>query len=485
MMNPTRFMTVVFLFLHISINHDVNAEVESQRFHLNDIPLITNKLPITLVAEKGFWTEHLKNVLLPQFTKKTGIDVSVVAMTLDEMYERQTKALQNGQGKYDLLTIEAGWAKEWASNGYTIPLFDLAKEYDVIGEAGMTRFLSAYYTSLLQILGYKGQYHSIPYNNYVMGNHYRQDLFESSVEQAAFIKKYGYSLTPPKTLQELMDIAEFFTRDAGELLAGKKLETAFYGVTLMSGNRPHINDEFSSMLWGLGGSWLRPIRDDKNTLLHFKVEADSELALQVAEYYLKLLHYAVPANEQSAFMESSKALATGKAAMWPFAYNNLWSISAKLEENIPNAKIGIAQVPLGKPYNGAYAIAVSYDSKNSEAAYWLLKYIGSYEGQMAYALGGGNPCRKDVATDKQFQRQENYRLSGAFSQSHNANLSWSNHVLDIGHFTSSAMGKIYPELMHTSYQIRSKSKKPKAALAALKKKILDLQNRYGETAAIE
>lgn len=171
--------------------------------------------------------------------------------------------------------------------------------------------------------------------------------------------------------------------------------------------------------------------------------------------------------------------------MWPFAYNNLWPQSAKLEKNLPHARIGIAQVPLKRPYNGAYATAVSFASQNPEAAYWLLKYMGSYEGQMAYALGGGNPCRKDVTMAKHFQEEDQYLLSGAFQVRHQANLLWTDKVLKLGHFNSTAMEKIYPELMNTTFQIRSGTLKPQQALDQLNSKIMELQNRYGEAAAIK
>jgi ABC-type glycerol-3-phosphate transport system substrate-binding protein len=80
-----------------------------------------------------------------------------------------------------------------------------------------------------------------------------------------FHKKYGYPLATPKNLDQLIDVAEFFTRKKGETLAGKPLIHDFFGLTLMSGNRPHINDEFSAMLWGLGGSWFKPFYNDKKS----------------------------------------------------------------------------------------------------------------------------------------------------------------------------------------------------------------------------
>ena len=462
-----------------------NSCWSQQRFELTHIPEISNKRDITLVAEKGFWTEHLVKVLLPKFTQHTSVNVKVVAMPLVDMYQLQTQSLISGQSNYDLLAIEAGWAKEWAANGYTVPLLELAKKYDDKGEQGMKDLLESYYPSLLQILAYQGQYHSVPYNNYVMGQHYRLDLFENAHEKKKFKDTYGYALTAPKNLDQLFDVAQFFTRKKGENLAGRKLKHDFYGLALMSGHRPHINDEFSAMLWGLGGKWFEPVYENSKKVKYFEVQANSPTALKVAQTYLKLLPYSHPAHDQWAYLESANALAQGHVAIWPFAYNNLWAISAKFEKNIPYAQIGIAQVPLQRPYNGAYATAVSFSSLNPEAAYWLLKYIGSYEGQMAYALGGGLPCRKDVVMADFFQDKKQHRLSGAFQASHQANLLWTDKVLDLGHFNSTAMGKIYPELMNTTFQIRSGALKPKQALDQLNSKILELQNRYGEAAAVK
>ena len=51
-------------------------------------------------------------------------------------------------------------------------------------------------------------------------------------EQAAFKAKYGYDLAPAKTLQQMRDIAEFFTRKKGEKLAEQALDSDFYGIVL-------------------------------------------------------------------------------------------------------------------------------------------------------------------------------------------------------------------------------------------------------------
>ena len=60
----------------------------------------------------------------------------------------------------------------------------------------------------------------------------RGDLLGHADEKAAFKKRYGYDLGPAKTLQQMRDIAEFFTRKKGEKLAGQPLDSDFYGVVL-------------------------------------------------------------------------------------------------------------------------------------------------------------------------------------------------------------------------------------------------------------
>ncbi|QYJ79820.1 extracellular solute-binding protein [Shewanella acanthi] len=471
---------VLLTFIVLSLQHTAKAE-----FSLAQIPPLSNTTPITLVAEEGFWTEHLKQNMLPQFTAKTGVQVNVISTKLETMYTLQTQALLEGKGKYDLLSMEAGWAKDWASNGYTVPLVELAKLYDTEGKKALESYLKPYYPSLLNILSYHGEPHAIPYNNYVMGSHYRADLFENKTEQSDFKKRFGYALKPALNTDELLDQAMFFTRKKGDLLADKPLTHDFYGLALMSGNKPHINDEFSSIIWSLGGAWLWPVYNEQKQLTHFEVPLVNQEALKAADIYRKLLRYAVPGDEQFAFNEAANAIATGQAAIWPFAYNNLWSASFKVENNIPGARLGVAQVPGAHPYNGAYAFAVSYDSKNPQAAYWLLKYMGSYEAQYAYALGGGNPCRMDVVTAAEFKGENNRNVAGAFEASHVANLYWSDKVLEVGHFTTTTMGLIYPELTKACYAASQSNTDSAEIFIDLSAKIKYLQNTFGEIPALD
>lgn len=445
-----------------------------------NIPNIKNKQSITVVVEKGHWTKYLKENLAPDFTKRTQVPVNIVEVDLGNMHELQDKNLVNANGKFDVLTLEAGWAKEWAAKGYTVSLNELAKEYDN-EQLGWSEYVGSFYPSLLEILSYQNQLHSIPYNTYVMGNHYRLDLFENAIEQKAFLSDFGYKLSTPKTLAQLQDIAKFFTRKKGERLKGKKLLKDFYGVTLMSGNKPHINDEWSSILWALGGVWFKP-NYKENELISFSIPQDLKILKKTAQYYLNLMKYAYPADKDFAYLQSAQALASGNVAMWPFAYNNLWSVSSQLNSEDKEQKFAISDTPGKKPYQGAYAFAVAYDSNNPEAAFWFLRFMTSKKGQIEYAKGGGNPTRKDVNLELSSKLGINSPQYHSLKSTFQANIAWNSHIGEYGHYMSTTMGSIYPLLTKYTYLISSKYLDPEIGIKQLMKEIRQSQNQNGEKA---
>ena len=447
-----------------------------------NLPNISNKQTINVVLEKGHWTNYVKRHLAPEFTKITGVKVNVIELELSDMLTVQVDSLIDASGQYDVMTLEAGWAKEWASKGYTRPLNILANKYDPT-KKGWNNFLSPFFPSLVEILSYKDVLYSVPYNTYVMGNHYRADLFENEIEQASFYKRFNYPLKPPRTLEQLQDIAAFFTRNKGEFLKGELLKEDFYGVALMSGNKPHINDEWSSILWAKGGHWFKP-NYDNDKLTNFNLPTNYDLLYETAQYYLNLKKYAIPASESFAYLEAANALSNGKVAMWPFAYNNLWTISSEVNENDKTQKFAIYGSPGGKPYHGAYAFSVAYDSKNPEAAFWFIRYMTSNTGQMNYAIGGGNSTRKDVNLELTSNLNKKSPQYYAYKSTFQASMAWSGITKYQGHYMSTAMGTIYSLLQHYTYLISHEKIAVKAGIEQLMTKILQAQNEVGEKAMV-
>lgn len=93
-----------------------------------------------------------------------------------------------------------------------------------------------------------------PFYSGAKGIAYRVDLFEDPANQAAFQDKYGYALPlPPKTVAQLDDLAEFFTKDGmyGIVFSGvgDSAETTLADVVFRSGVAGY-QDEKGNALWG-------------------------------------------------------------------------------------------------------------------------------------------------------------------------------------------------------------------------------------------
>ena len=454
-------------------------------FRLEKIPPLQNTRPIRILIREGAFADFLTARMLPRFTRRTGINVSLETASDEELFHRQTQALAEANSVYDIISVDTEWAREWSNSGYTVPLQDLATEFEPDGIEAFVDFLSPYYDALKEMLTYRGKLHALPYENYTMGLHYRHDLFSHPDEKADFLAQYGYALRPPRTLPELLDIAKFFTRPPGEMLAGRVLQERFYGVSLMAGETSNIKDELSALIWGLGGRWLRPVRHMHGNVQGYRVEVDDRIASSAFSAYLQLMAYAPLSAIDADWRIAAETFSNGRAAMWPFAYNDLWPISATVVNKVAGAEIGIAGVPMGRPYTGARALAVSYDSLNPEAAYWLIRYIGSYEGQLAYAFSGGNVCRRDVALDPFFNMTQRRPFSGALTQNHDDMVRWGPQVRTVGSFTSTAVGHINREMNPLIHDLILGELSQQEGLREMAETIYRLQNQFGEAPTLE
>ena len=165
--------------------------------------------------------------------------------------------------------------------------------------------------------------------------------------------------------------------------------------------------------------------------------------------------------------------------MWPTCYYDLWWVCAQVEDEVPGGKIGTAPTPGVHPYIGTFYLGASQDSKNQEAAYWFLKYIGSYEVQKVFGEKGWATVRRDVLEDPEYRKPEWYRYTGwmpAMVYTYDKNLAYVPTYL---HFHSDAFGKIYEEMMIEAHEAASGRKTAKQAMDDWVKKFIELQETHG------
>lgn len=344
------------------------------------------KVTITWATIAGFYTDWAEEVAA-EFEEATGHEVVVIDIDFPQLYEKQVIEMVGGTGAYDIITYDVGWKAEFAHNGYLAPLDDFIAASDPT-EIEFEDIAPA----LIELTTrWQGKVFGLPYYTFTMGMMYRCDLYEHPDEMAAFEAKYGYPLDVPQTYDQLADIAEFFTRKAGETLAGETLTQDFYGIGLMAGRFPQIQDEIMSMAWTSGGGL---ISDDGTVNVESVTEATNF-------YVNELLPYAPPGALTSAYDEVMGQMRQGLIAQTAAMYLDQWPNAVKTEAEVPGAEMCVATSPGAHTWVGAFGLGLSVDSKRPDAAWEFLKFITGPYAQQKFALGGGSTCRLSILNDQQ------------------------------------------------------------------------------------
>ncbi len=447
-------------------------------FKLSDIPQIDNKEPIHVALEAG-GAADLIIPYLQRFSEATGVPVTSESMVFATIYSKEVVELQGRTGAYDVVVTETSWTNEWQH--YLYPIYELADAYDPEGQAGIQKVLDGIDPGLLRMASTRdGTLMGMPYYTYTMISIYREDLFNDAGEKSAFKAKYGYDLAPATSWDQLRDQGEFFTRKKGEKLRGEALEKDFYGLSLMAGRFPHVQDELTAMVWSKGAHWASPIRDGARLVAFTITDKDREALTWAFKTYQDYMTFAPPGTENAFWDFATAQFVEGNTAIIPLMYNGLWNWASSVQDQVPGAKAAASVVVGERPYTGAFHFAPSQDSGNPEAAYWLLKYIGSYATQKEMIEGGWAGTNVDVLSQDDKTVETNY---AAFGWIPPTLVQWKAQLPDVNdylHFNSSAFGKIYEQMTIIGHENATGVTTPEESLAAWEKAFAALQKKFGE-----
>lgn len=355
---------------------------------------------VTWATIGGFYTDWAQE-LAKEYEAATGNKVKIIDIDYAQLYEKQVIEMVGGTGAYDIVTYEAAWKPEFVGAGWLAPLDDY-----IAASKPEEIQIDKVAPALLELAaGWQGKIYGLPYYSFTMGYFYRLDLFEDAGERKAFKAKYGYGLDVPQTYEQLADVAEFFHRKKGQTLKGQKLEREFYGIGLMAGRFPQIQDEIMSIVWTWGGQL---IKDDGSpgTL--------DEIFVKAVDFYInRLLAHAPPGATTSAYDEVVGQMRAGMIAQTAAFYLDQWPNMAKTEVEIPGAEMGAATSPGAHTWVGAFCLGLSKDSKHPQAAWEFIKFLTGPAGQRKFAKGGGTTCRTDILTDPAILK-DNRNATGHF-----------------------------------------------------------------------
>ena len=184
---------------------------------------------ITILDEITPLQETMKT-LVPEFVKETGIQVDYQLLNHFEVISKGQADMLSGRGAYDGVMVHSPQLGLLLQADVVRPIDDLLANKTVSNpDLDLKDLIQPAWDSVAK---FKGKTYGLLDWNYNVVYWARQDVLGHPDEKAAFKKRYGYELAPAKTLQQMRDIAEFFTRKKGERLAGQPLESDFYGVVL-------------------------------------------------------------------------------------------------------------------------------------------------------------------------------------------------------------------------------------------------------------
>lgn len=257
---------------------------------------------------------------------------------------KQKIAMTSQGGDYDVIFLPGAYVNTWAKAKAIIPMDDFLKKnnYD----------LNDYYASVQKFSTSDGKYYIVPFSAEAMIYFYRKDIYEKE------------GLQPPKTIDEMYEIAKKLTKDG------------MYGIAYPGGPEEGSCSFWSYFLWSYGGTYF-----DKD----WKPQINTPEAIESAEMFAKILQECAPKgvttwqNEETVAAFSSGSIAA--MIMWP----GYWGTVTDKEKSKVWDKVAVAPVPVGPtgkavPRFGTWGLAITASSKKVEAAEVYIKAFTDNEG---------------------------------------------------------------------------------------------------------
>ena len=380
---------LVFLLV-LTIGFQAFAGGKSETAVVSDDPVMQYAgTTLNLIMEQNATTDAIE-ALVPQFEELTGIDVVIEKAPYDDVIQKETLAFVSGQGAYDLISAPYEYLGNMVVNGYIQSIEPFLEGESLIEGFDKNDRIEALWAACGD---WEGTLYGTPENLCTMFYAYRKDLFENETEKADFLAKYGYELAIPTTWQQYRDIAEFFTREKGELLAGEPLAQAFYGVS-MSGKRHQATVfEWMNYMWSFGGN----IFDEEGN-----IAIDDEKTIEALQYYVDLTEFAPPGVSSKTWDEQTTELQQGIVAQ-AICFNDCTPSIENPDESLMVGKYGYAQYPAGEKQTshfGGWGYYIPTDAKNPEAAWLFLEWFLSYDVQRNLAENGFFPSLASLYDDE-------------------------------------------------------------------------------------
>lgn len=297
------------------------------------------------------------------FTALTGITVNWDVMEQTSLKNKQLLDFTSNTGIYDVHLVDPFAQAEFVDKGVIAPLDTYLDDAVAVPSWFDYEDIVPAYSSVDE---FDGGIYGLPIAGETRFLGYRTDLFER------------YDKTPPATMAEFLELAEFFDGQ----------EDGLYGVAMRAQRGIHFGSGLMSIMYPLTDGFI-----DQSTGAATMDDPEMVAALQ---FYVDLLSYGPPDIANYTHEEALSAFAAGSTAMW-------FDASAIAPRLLDPEQSEIADVvdfvtPPDGPKGEAAAIAgwrmaLASKSENPGAAMAFMTYLASKEMAPTYVAAGGVPTR--------------------------------------------------------------------------------------------
>jgi len=325
-------------------------------------------ITIRWALHPGEEADAVINYFAPLYEEETGIQVIGEILPPDQLRDRMAIEAIGGTGRWDMGYHSPGWFGSFVD--HVVDLTPMIEEHGFDVSAYPELVVESHMRSEAR----PGEYIALPTTPAAPMLIARQDFFDHPDEQAAFEEEYGRPLEIPATFEEMREVAAFFTRDAGETVAGETLDSSLHGWADALGAGSGVARSFIVMLYSTGlQGW------DEN----YEPDLDHPILIEVADYFVDMATNYAPREAQSwDFLEGLSYFRDGRlamATMWPQGVGTVEDPEGAAAGNVayqplPVWEDNLAGYEQGTPFLGGGGVFI-FDTPQAEEAFKFLKWM--------------------------------------------------------------------------------------------------------------
>jgi multiple sugar transport system substrate-binding protein len=349
--------------------------------------------------------------LSEEFTKETGIKVEWEVADLAVLQQKMLADVMNKTGVYDCAEVTSIDVGLWIARDFARPVQDFLDD-PKMRDPSFDPW-TAYIPETLAFSSVEdGKIYGLPYHFIPRFMVSRRDIAECPSEQANFKAKYGYDLPlKPDTWEKFRDVAEFFTRKAGQTLCDKPLAEDFYGTAVSFKRYIATQYDFELFLNGFGGVMFEgdgSLKSAEGFKSGTDVAFDDATGVKALEYWLSLLKFVPPGYLEYTWDNTYSDVCQGKV----YSYGTWGDTTPFLEDSssagCPNVAGKLAYYPVpGTHQTGAEGQTwlIPSSSKHPEATFLFLQWLAGADIQRRCQAIGCTSPRRDAWFAPEFDNE--------------------------------------------------------------------------------